>query len=942
MARSGGFGICLRNAVMNRPDHELVTRLFAEARALPEDDRTAFLESHCADQPALRREVEELLAVDDPARAAFEAVDAQTIPPDPHRVGPYELLEPVGEGGMAVVYRAQQHAPIRRTVAIKLIKLGMDTRKFVARFEAERQALAMMQHPNIAKVYDAGATSTGRPFFAMEFVDGQRILRWCDQRRLTLRQRLELFIPVCDAVEHAHRRGIIHRDLKDSNVLVSEFDGRAAPKVIDFGVAKVVAGPTSELATLTEPSQLVGTPAYMSPEQAEGGALHVDTRSDIYSLGVLLYQLLSGVEPISSSSLRSGSYEELRRIITQTDPPRPAARVAALSEEQAEVVSRRRGASPTQLIRQLRNELEWIPLKAMRKDREQRYRSAAELGDDLRNYLAGRPLLAGPESRTYLLRKFLTRHRAGVIAAAVVGLVLVAGVIATALQTVRARRAEAAARAAEAQALLERDNARATLEFFTDEVLSNATPDNIPDAKVRDQIVRALIAPAAERVGESFRDRPVIEASVRAAVQTVFRDIGRAELALPHSETALAIRRRELGDDHPDTMQSMNDLGRVLRMLGRFADAEPVYREALDRRRRVLGEAHADTLSSLNNYAGILERRGRFAEAQPLYQRALELRRRTLGEDHSSTILSLNNYAHILYAQGQIAEAEPLYRDALDRRRRLNGDDHPMTLLAINNHADALTQLERFAEAEPMYTEALERYRRVMGPADPRTLTAVSNYAFFLGRVGRDAEAMALHRDVWDARRRSLGEEHPETLFSMSQYATSLGLAGRADEGEPIARMALATNQRLFGDDHPNTLMAANQHASLLALLGRVVEAEALFADTARRAARVRSPSDPLAIVAAVQQAETLLKLHRPADAERLVRPILDLAVASASLGPDSRPAKRGAKVLAQCLDALNRPADAATVRQRFGLADPATSPSSTPAPSSAPSTRPG
>jgi serine/threonine protein kinase len=386
-------------SLMSRMDQDRVLNILADAVELPGPARVAFLDSTCGGEADLRREVEELLACADPAVAAFDAAAQQIVHPDPERIGPYEILEPIGEGGMAVVYKAQQHHPVKRVVAVKLIKLGMDTRQFVARFEAERQALALMNHANVARVFDAGSTETGRPYFVMEYVPGQPILEYCDDHHLSVRERLELFTVVCDAVEHAHRKGIIHRDIKNSNVLITQADtgAPAVPKVIDFGVAKAIQQPLTDRTLQTEQGQLIGTPEYMSPEQAARGVLDVDTRSDVYSLGVLLYELIAGVQPIPSDVLRDAGYEQVQRILRETEPPRPSTRLSTLAGADAtRIAQRRRTALPT-LLRALRSELEWIPLKAMRKDREQRYGSASELADDVRNYLDGRPLTAGPE-----------------------------------------------------------------------------------------------------------------------------------------------------------------------------------------------------------------------------------------------------------------------------------------------------------------------------------------------------------------------------------------------------------------------------------------------------------------------------------------------------------------------------------------------------------------
>src|SRR5688500_9545758 len=351
---------------------------------------------------------------------------------EPTAMGPYRILQPPGEGGMGIVYKAEQRHPVKRVVALKLIKLGMDTKDVIARFESERQALALMNHPNVAKVFDAGATATGRPYFVMEYVPGDPITTYCDRHNLTTKARLELFTQACAAVQHAHQKAIIHRDLKPSNILVALEDGKPLVKVIDFGVAKAVSQRLTERTLFTETGQLVGTPEYMSPEQAEMTALDVDTRTDIYSLGVVLYELLCGALPFDPKSLRGASYGEIQRIIRDVDPPRPSTRLGRMADGAAEV-ARLRGTHHAALERELRHELEWIPLKAMHKERNRRYATALELAQDIGNYLAQRPLLAGPETFAYRARKFVRRNKGPVAAAAVVGLVLGLGVVGIAL-----------------------------------------------------------------------------------------------------------------------------------------------------------------------------------------------------------------------------------------------------------------------------------------------------------------------------------------------------------------------------------------------------------------------------------------------------------------------------------------------------------------------------
>jgi serine/threonine protein kinase/Tfp pilus assembly protein PilF len=947
--------------------------IFAEAMELPGSRRAAFLDSTCAGEPNVRREVDKMLACADRASAVFDAAAQQIIQPDPEAIGPYQLLEPIGEGGMAIVYKAQQHHPVKRIVALKLIKLGMDTRQFVARFESERQALAMMDHPNVARVYDAGSTEGGRPYFVMEYVAGEPILRWCDARQLPLAARLELFIAVCDAVEHAHRKGIIHRDLKDSNVLVAEVDGRALPKVIDFGVAKAISQRLTDGTMFTEQGQLIGTPEYMSPEQAERGGLDIDTRSDVYSLGVLLYELIAGVQPISSDVWRRGSFEQVQRIIREREPPRPSTQLGTLGSADAARIAQRRRSEVAALIRHLRSELEWIPLKAMRKDREQRYRSASELGDDIRNYLAGRPLIAGPESAGYKLRKFLRRHKAGVAASAAMVVLLIAGIIATTWQAVRATRAEG-------RTSQERDNARATLDFFTDAVFAGAIPENQPDKELREQIINAMITPAAKRVGE-LSDRPLIEASVRATIQTVLREVGRSDIALPHAEAALAIRRRVLGEDHPDTIASLSDYATVLWSLGRAAEAQPLHEEALARRRRVLGEDDPATIDSLNNCASVLEALGRAADAEPIYEEALKRCSRVLGDNHPATIGSLNNYASVLSSLGRSAEAESFCKQALERSRRGLGEDHALTVLSRNRYAAVLSSLGRAAEAEPLSREALESRRRVLGEQHPATIRSLSTYATMVSSLGRWAEAEPLHRQALEQSRRGLGEDHPDTITTLNNYGFALQALGRAAEAEPLFNEALVRSRRVLGEDHPDTISSIDTYASVLYSLGRPGEAAPLFAQALEKWRRVLGEDHPDAIsslnnyagvlhalgrateaeplhreayersrralgedhvntIAALRNyAGVLVSLGRAAEAEPLARQAVERATAHASLGPRHPRTLSFAVTHANSLEALGRSADAAAVRQRFGLPQPTAAPSTVPTTSPASAT---
>jgi serine/threonine protein kinase len=497
------------------------------------------------------------------------------------QIGPYKLVSILGEGGYGIVYLADQHEPVRRRVALKVIKPGMDSRQVIARFEAERQALALLDHPNVAHVHEAGTTAGGRPYFAMEYVKGVSIVEHCDRHRLSINDRLELFLQVCDAVQHAHQKGIIHRDLKPSNILVSFENERAVPKVIDFGIAKAISQPLTDRTLYTERGQLVGTLEYMSPEQAEMTGQDIDTRSDIYSLGVVLYELLTGVLPFESETLRQGSPEHLRQVIREQDPKTPSTRVSRLTREDGTRIAQQRRAEAGALRRRLRGDLDWITLKAMEKDRTHRYSSASELAADIRRHLDDEPVLAGPPGTLYRVRKCLRRHQALTTGAAAVLLVLLAGmagIVAFALK-------------AEHQAR----TAQAVTDFLGQDLLGSVA---LQQAMSQQVTVRAMLDTAGERLKGRFTDEPLVEASIRQYLGRTYIELGDYAQAESHLKRAGDLRRRALGDKDPLTLDSMSQLGRLYFLRGRYREAEPVLARALEFRRRVLGPDHVATLET--------------------------------------------------------------------------------------------------------------------------------------------------------------------------------------------------------------------------------------------------------------------------------------------------------------------------------------------------------
>jgi serine/threonine protein kinase len=739
----------------------------------------------------------------------------------PTTIGHYRILEVLGSGGMGVVYKAEQREPMHRLVALKVIKLGMDTEQVVARFESERQALAMMSHPNVAQVYDAGMTETGRPYFVMEYVGGEPITTYCDRHGLDTRQRLELFCQACEAVQHAHQKAIVHRDIKPGNILVTSREGKALVKVIDFGVAKATSQKLTERTLFTETGQLIGTPEYMSPEQADPGASgDVDTRTDIYSLGVVLYELLSGSLPFDPKTLRSAGYNEIQRIIREVDPPRPSTRLSNRGSTAVEV-ARRRQTHVADLTRQLRNELEWIPLKAMRKDRAERYRAAAELMDDIRAYLSNRPLRAAPESTAYRLRKFVRRNKRGVAASAAMFLLLIAGICTTTWQAIRATRARAEADDQRAQA-------EAVNRFLTEDLLLSASPEV---ARGKQVTVAEAVDRAATAVAQRFRERPLIEAAVRSTLSEVYDTLGLIEPAQVQARASLELIRGSLGKDHVHTLIAEHEVARLLSVSGKAADAERALRDLLSRAQRIAGPEHPLTLNVNVALAMTLRQQNRFDEAEPLYRKGLDDTRRVHGAQSRQAAQAANSLALLLHQQKKLAEAEPLYRESLELYAALLGRDHPGYLVCANNLASLLQDAGKLTEAEPMLRQVLAERKRVLGDEHPGTYMTINNLGHNLSMQSRHAEAEPLYREALAGRARALGEDHPETLQSVHNLAMLLEQMNRLEEAEPLARRAVEKRRAVVGPTNPVTIGSIAGLSAILEKSGRPADAEPLLAE---------------------------------------------------------------------------------------------------------------
>ena len=731
-------------------------------------------------------------------------------PAQPYRVGSYRILRLLGEGGMGAVYEAEQEQP-RRIVALKVIKPGLASPELLRRFELESRALGRLHHPGIAQIYEAGTADTGfgpQPYFAMEMIQGQSLRDYAEAHRLNTRPKLELMVKICDAVQHAHQRGLIHRDLKPGNILVDE---TGQPKILDFGVARATDS-DAQATRQTDLGQLVGTLAYMSPEQVLGDPLELDARSDVYALGVILYELLATRLPYRISPKLHEAVETIRE-----EDPQPL----------------------SSLSRAYRGDVETIVAKALDKDKARRYASAADLAGDIQRYLEDQPIVARPPSASYHLQKFARRHKALVAGTTAVFVVLVGGIVASTWQAARATRASQQAMEERNRALAEKQRAdteaataKAVNEFLQNDLLAQAgasaqagpatKPD--PDLKVRTALDRA-----AARIAGKFERQPLVEASIRRTIGNTYMDLGLFPEAQRQWERTLDLQSRVLGEKHPETLQSMNKLALLYLRQGNYAQAEPLLTKVLQAQRSGLGEEHVDTLDTMNNLAVLYRYQGKYAPAEALSTKALEISRRVLGAEHTGTLDIMNNLALLYLAEGKYALAEPLFLKVVDIGRRQAGEEHPDTLVGMNNLGLVYLYEGKFAQAEPLFVKTLDARRRVLGPEHPNTLRAMNNLALLYLDQRKYTQAEPLFHKLLEVQRRVMGEEHPDGLTYANNLALLYERQGRNDEAASLYTNVLKSRRRVLGANHPATLTTIASLGRVRLHLREYAEAESLL-----------------------------------------------------------------------------------------------------------------
>jgi len=812
-------------------------------------NRAEYLAQVCGADAELRQKIEELIQASkeageflskpgDSAGSAVEGASGSTLDlaaiseKAGDKIGRYKLLQKIGEGGCGVVYMAEQDEPVRRRVALKVIKLGMDTKSVIARFEAERQALALMDHPNIAKVLDAGATETGLPYFVMELVKDVRITDYCDQNNLTTVERLALFTSVCHAIQHAHQKGIIHRDIKPSNILVTTHDGVPVPKVIDFGIAKATTDQRLTDKTLfTAFEQFIGTPAYMSPEQAEMSGLDIDTRSDIYALGVLLYELLTGKPPFDGKELLASGLDAMRRTIREQEPARPSTRLSTMTAEDLTTIAKHRQTEATKLTNSIRGDLDWIVMKALEKDRTRRYETANGLVSDIQRHLKNEPVVARPPSNLYRLQKLVRRNKLVFAGTGAVVAALLIGLAVSTFLLFKERAAHQRAVAAERKASTEASKSEQVARFL-EKMLRGVGPSK---ARGRDTaMLRETLDKTAESLGTELANQPGVEIELRHILAETYHDLELYPQMEEMARQSLQLARLHFHQESKTVWRSLSFLGIALLRLEKLDEAEKVTRESLALTRKLWGNDDARVATALNNLALIFEHQGRLAEAETTYRQALAMRIKFRGTEDKDVAGTLGNLAHVLARQGRPEEGEAMQRQALATFQKLFGKDDPQVAVEHEGLAIVLEGEGKLAEAEDNYREALNITKKLYGNEHLNAANSLDKLAEVLWRERKIVEAEIFYREALAIREKRLG---PGREVAESLYAVAFVLApqGKLAEAETTFLKSLTMLRNISAKDReiPTLGMVLHHLADVLRQQKKLTEARRFATEAA-------------------------------------------------------------------------------------------------------------
>ena len=868
---------------MRNNNWKRVKQIFEAGLDCPKDERQSFLDRECGQDASLRQAVEELLASDEqtaeflnpPSRGAAMSLLTGMLEDDtaePRQLGKYRLVKTIASGGMGTVYAAVRvDGQYDQEVAVKLIKPGMATEDILRRFRQERQTLARFDHPNIARILDGGAADNGAPYLVMEYIHGKPLHRYCDDRRLTINDRLDIFRTACSAVQYAHRNLVVHRDLKPGNMLVSD-DGQL--KLLDFGIAKILDdGPDHNGDATTDSSQRYMTPQYASPEQLRGDP--ITTASDVYSLGVVLYELLTGHRPYEIAGKRQ---EEAKRMVDEADPALPSTAVFRSHQSAAtgttttpEAISLVRKTQPDKLRRHLQGDLDTIVLTAMHKDIHRRYQSVEQFADDIDRYLSCMPVRARRDSVGYKFNKFIKRHKLAVTAGILLTISIAAGTVGTVVGLVNT---------AAALSIAEDESAKAQqVTKFLEKMLAAADPN----AERTDATVREVLDQTAARLDADLVGEPAVRAAIHHVLGTTYASLGAYDVSEEHLRKAIAIREDQLGAVHLHTADSLNALGGVLHESGRNDEAEVMVARALDVLTELNMDESASSVPMHTNRAKLLQAAGRHAEAVTLFENALDLNRDLNGDAHPNTLHALNNVAAAYARSGDYAASGTAYRHLLDWSEETFGAQSPWTLAYANNFAALQSRQGDDAGAEQLYREIVDASLGRLGEQHPHTLKALSNLAFTLRRQGQLDEAEALYQRVLDGRTELLGEGHRDTILTMNKLGLLYREQRRMDVAERMLNRGIDAGIESLGANHPAVMELQNSLALLYVNQRRYDEAEPLFRQIVEAGTEVFGPSDMRTLDYLANLSSLYIRMERTTEAEAMLNN--QLALQTEALG---------------------------------------------------------